>query len=209
MPITASFGIDLTFTDESTGESVTYPNRISLNEFFPKDSILYMAGRNYKNSMNSVENTKVRFVSKTSALPNDSGLQKYDREGTLKNDDIQIGEIVNIGGGIQEDNVDHNEGEIHASSIETSENKEVISLYGIFNIYSGEVNYISTGSVDIIDAGLPDVLNSSKIEADPKTGAYSNYVKFMNEIAGKCLTESQHICKFIHCTEINNIPYII
>ena len=207
MPITASFGIDLTFTDESTGESVTYPNRISLNEFFPKDSILYMAGRNYKNSMNSVENTKVRFV-KSSALSNDSGLQKYNREGTLKNDDIQIGEIVNIGGGIQENNVDHNEGEIHASSIETSGNK-VISLYGIFNIYSGEVNYISTGSIDIIDAGLPDVLSSSKIEADPKTGAYSNYVKFMNEIAGKCLTESQHICKFIHCTEINNIPYII
>ena len=101
MPITASFGIDLTFTDESTGESVTYPNRISLNEFFPKDSILYMAGRNYKNSMNSVENTKVRFV-KTSDLSNDSGLQKYNREGTLKNDDIQIGEIVNIGGGIRE-----------------------------------------------------------------------------------------------------------
>ena len=208
MPITASFGIDLTFTDESTGESVTYPNRISLNEFFPKDSILYMAGRNYKNSMNSVENTKVRFVSKTSALPNDSGLQTYNREGSLKHKDIQIGEIVNIGGGIQEDNVDHNEGEIHASSIETSGNK-VISLYGIFNIYSGEVNYISTGSTDIINAGLPDVLYSSSIEADPKTGAYSNYVKFMNEIAGKCLTESQHICKFIHCTEINNIPYII
>ncbi len=208
MPITASFGIDLTFTDESTGESVTYPNRISLNEFFPKDSILYMAGRNYKNSMNSVENTKVRFVSKTSALPNDSGLQTYNREGSLKHKDIQIGEIVNIGGGIQKDNVDHNEGEIHASSIETSGNK-VISLYGIFNIYSGEVNYISTGSINIIDAGLPDVLYSSIIEADPKTGAYSNYVKFMNEIAGKCLTESQHICKFIHCTEINNVPYII
>ena len=208
MPITASFGIDLTFTDESTGESVTYPNRISLNEFFPKDSILYMAGRNYKNSMNSVENTKVRFVSKTSALPNDSGLQKYNREGSLEHKDIQIGEIVNIGGGIQENNVDHNEGEIHASSIETSGNK-VISLYGIFNIYSGEVNYISTGSTDITNAGLPDVWYSSIIEADPKTGAYSNYVKFMNEIAGKCLTESQHICKFIHCTEINNIPYII
>lgn len=207
MPITASFGIDLTFTDESTGESVTYPNRISLNEFFPKDSILYMAGINYKNSMNSTENTKIRFV-KTSDLSNDSGLQKYNREGTLKNDDIQIGEIVNIGGGIQEDNVYHNEGEIHASSIETSGNK-VISLYGIFNIYSGEVNYISTGSTDIINAGLPDVLYSSIIEADPKTGAYSNYVKFMNEIAGKCLTESQHICKFIHCTEINNVPYII
>ena len=207
MPITASFGIDLTFTDESTGESVTYPNRISLNEFFPKDSILYMAGRNYKNSMNSVENTKIRFV-KTSDLSNDSGLQKYNREGTLKNNDIQIGEIVNIGGGIQEDNAYHNEGEIHASSIETSGNK-VISLYGIFNIYSGEVNYISTGSTDIINAGLPDVLYSSIIEADPTTGAYSNYVKFMNEIAGKCLTESQHICKFIHCTEINNVPYII
>ena len=207
MPITASFGIDLTFTDESTGESVTYPNRISLNEFFPKDSILYMAGRNYKNAMNSTENTKVRFV-KTSDLSNDSGLQKYNREGTLKNNDIQIGEIVNIGGGIQEGNVDHNEGEIHASSIETSGNK-VISLYGIFNIYSGEVNYISTGSTDIINAGLPDVLYSSSIEADPKTGAYSNYVKFMNEIAGKCLTESQHICKFIHCTDINNVPYII
>ena len=208
MPITASFGIDLTFTDESTGESVTYPNRISLNEFFPKDSILYMAGRNYKNSMNSTENTKIRFV-KTSDLSNDSGLQKYNREGTLKNNDIQIGEIVNIGGGIQEDNVNHNEGEIHASSIETSGNKVVISLYGIFNIYSGEVNYISTGSTDITNAGLPDVLYSSIIEADPKTGAYSNYVKFMNEIAGKCLTESQHICKFIHCTEINNVPYII
>lgn len=207
MPITASFGIDLTFTDESTGESVTYPNRISLNEFFPKDSILYMAGRNYKNSMNSTENTKIRFV-KTSDLSNDSGLQKYNREGTLKNNDIQIGEIVNIGGGIQEDNAYHNEGEIHASSIETSGNK-VISLYGIFNIYSGEVNYISTGSIDITNAGLPDVLYSSIIEADPKTGAYSNYVKFMNEIAGKCLTESQHICKFIHCTEINNVPYII
>ena len=207
MPITASFGIDLTFTDESTGESVTYPNRISLNEFFPKDSILYMAGRNYKNSMNSTENTKIRFV-KTSDLSKDSGLQKYNREGTLKHKDIQIGEIVNIGGGIQEDNVYHNEGEIHASSIETSGNK-VISLYGIFNIYSGEVNYISTGSTDIINAGLPDVLYSSIIEADPKTGAYSNYVKFMNEIAGKCLTESQHICKFIHCTEINNVPYII
>lgn len=207
MPITASFGIDLTFTDESTGESVTYPNRISLNEFFPKDSILYMAGRNYKNSMNSTENTKIRFV-KTNTLANDSGLQKYNREGTLKNNDIQVGEIVNIGGGIQEDNAYHNEGEIHASSIETSGNK-VISLYGIFNIYSGEVNYISTGSTDIINAGLPDVLYSSIIEADPKTGAYSNYVKFMNEIAGKCLTESQHICKFIHCTEINNVPYII
>lgn len=207
MPITASFGIDLTFTDESTGESVTYPKRISLNEFFPKDSILYMAGKNYKNSMNSTENTKIRFV-KTSDLSNDSGLQKYNRKGTLKNDDIQIGEIVNIGGGIQEDNVYHNEGEIHASSIETSGNK-VISLYGIFNIYSGEVNYISTGSIDITNAGLPDVLYSSNIEADPKTGAYSNYVKFMNEIAGKCLTESQHICKFIHCTEINNVPYII
>ena len=208
MPITASFGIDLTFTDESTGESVTYPNRISLNEFFPKDSILYMAGRNYKNSINSIENTKIRFVVKNSNLPNDSGLQKYNREGTKKHNDIQIGEIVNIGGGIQEDNVYHNEGEIHASSIETSGNK-VISLYGIFNIYSGEVNYISTGSTDIIHAGLPDVLKSSIIEADPKTGAYSNYVKFMNEIAGKCLTESQHICKFIHCTEINNVPYII
>lgn len=207
MPITASFGIDLTFIDESTGESVTYPNRISLNEFFPKDSILYMAGRNYKNSMNSTENTKIRFV-KTSDLSNDSGLQKYNREGTLKNNDIQIGEIVNIGGGIQEDNAYHNEGEIHASSIETSGNK-VISLYGIFNIYSGEVNYISTGSIDITNAGLPDVLYSSIIEADPKTGAYSNYVKFMNEIAGKCLTESQHICKFIHCTDINNVPYII
>lgn len=207
MPITASFGIDLTFTDESTGESVTYPKRISLNEFFPKDSILYMAGRNYKNSINSTENTKIRFV-KTSDLSNDSGLQKYNREGTLKNNDIQIGEIVNIGGGIQEDNVNHNEGEIHASSIETSGNK-VISLYGIFNIYSGEVNYISTGSTDITNAGLPDVLYSSIIEADPKTGAYSNYVKFMNEIAGKCLTESQHICKFIHCTDIDNVPYII
>ena len=207
MPITASFGIDLTFTDESTGESVTYPDRISLNEFFPKDSILYMAGKNYKNSMNSTENTKIRFV-KTSDLSNDSGLQKYNREGTLKNNDIQIGEIVNIGGGIQEDNTYHNEGEIHASSIETSGNK-VISLYGIFNIYSGEVNYISTGSTDITNAGLPDVLYSSIIEADPITGAYSNYVNFMNEVAGKCLTESQHICKFIHCTENNNVPYII
>ena len=210
MPITASYGIDLTIKDLSTGATGTYPKRISLNEFFPKDSILYMSGKNPKNSINSEENTKIRFVkSGESHLLNDNGLKTYDRAGTLTSSDIQEGETVNIGGGIIKDSASHNEGEIHASSIETSGDK-VTSLYGIFNIYSGEVNYISTGSSKITNAGIPDVLKSSDAE-DPSTGAYSNYVKFMNEISGKCLTRAQHICKFVHCDNNENggIPYIL
>ena len=169
-----------------------------------------MSGKNPKNSINSEENAKIRFVkSGESHLLNDNGLKTYDRAGTLTSSDIQEGETVNIGGGIIKDSASHNEGEIHASSIETSGDK-VTSLYGIFNIYSGEVNYISTGSSKITNAGIPDVLKSSDAE-DPSTGAYSNYVKFMNEISGKCLTRAQHICKFVHCDNNENggIPYIL
>lgn len=210
MPITASFGIDLTFTD-STGKTGTYPKRISLTEFIPKDSIIYMSGKNYKYSTTTDENSKIRFV-KSDDLLNDNGLKTYDRDGNLKASDIEVGEAVNIGGGIKDEpNTAHNEGEIHASSIETIGNK-VTSLYGIFNIYSGEVNYISTGSSKITNAGIPDVLNSSNAEGAATPGAYSNYVKFMNELSGKCLTESQHICKFVHCTdndENGGIPYVL
>lgn len=210
MPITASFGIDLTFTDQSTGKEGTYPKRISLNEFFPKDSILYMAGNNHKHSTSSDENSKIRFVkSGESHSLNEDGLKTYNREGTQKTSGAEEGEAVNIGGGIK-NSTSHNEGEIHASSIETSGTK-VTSLYGIFNIYSGEVNYISTGSSKITNAGIPDVLTSSNGEGST-TGAYSNYVKFMDEISGKCLTRSQHICKFVHCTdndENGGIPYIL
>ena len=212
MPITASFGIDLTFTD-STGEKGTYPKRISLTEFIPKDSIIYMSGKNYKYSTTTDENSKIRFVKSDDLYSlNDNGLKTYDRDGNLKAGNIEVGEAVNIGGGIKDEpSTAHNEGEIHASSIETSGNK-VTSLYGIFNIYSGEVNYISTGSSKITNAGIPDVLNSSNAEGATTPGAYSNYVKFMNELSGKCLTESQHICKFVHCTdndENGGIPYVL
>ena len=210
MPIAASFGIDLTFKDKSTGNYGKYPKRISLNEFFPKDSILYMSGKNHKDSTTSDENSKIRFVKSKNAL-NDDGLKIYDREGNQQSEGALEGEAVNIGGGIQT-STNHNEGEIHAASIEMSTNSENISaLYGIFNIYSGEVNYISTGSSKIVKAGIPDVLESSENEQDTN-GAYSKYVNFMNEISGKCLTGSQHICKFIHCTdndENGGIPYIL
>ena len=100
IPINGKFGITYTVTTGS-GDDTTdtkYTKYMYLSEFFPKDSMIYLAGNNYKNNTEKEENNKFAFVtpsiSETYSKLIGDGVNSND--ASISTDDS---EIINIGPG--------------------------------------------------------------------------------------------------------------
>jgi hypothetical protein len=167
--------------------------------------MIYMAGMNANTT--SANDHKIKFIkgyAKTGL--SGTGNRIISRTGSTVADAPVDNEAVNIGSGVTKC-TDTKTGEINSTSIDyNSTLGKVLGLYGIFNKRTGEINYISTGSSNITKAGLSDIVTAAEYEG--YEGAYNDYVNFMDSVAGKCLTESQNLCLFEHCTD-KNVPYIL
>lgn len=171
IPINGKFGITYTVTPNG-GDPTTYTKYMYLSEFFPKDSMIYLAGNNYKNNTEKEENNKFAFVT-------DSIRETYTNligDGVNSNDasiSTDNSEIINIGPG---DGMSY---EIASSSTSKSEDGYwgYPGHYGILNRYSGKVSFVS------------DV-------------PYENYTEYTNSLEGKCLLNYEHICYFPNKTGV-------
>ena len=184
IPINGKFGITYTYSLTPNGEGAKdYTTYMYLSEFFPKDSMIYLAGKDYKRNIENEENNKFAFVT------NDIK-EKYE---TLSGDGINSGEldlseIINIGPSNDETSY-----EIDSSS-ESIRHWEDVSIidasitpgltashyaghYGILNRYSGKVSFVSR---------VP----------------YTDYKKYTDSLQGKCLLNHEHICYFSNKTGV-------
>lgn len=177
IPINGKFGITYTVTTGS-GDDTTdtkYTKYMYLSEFFPKDSMIYLAGNNYKNNTEKEENNKFAFVtssiSETYSKLIGDGVNSND--ASISTDDF---EIINIGPG---DGMSY---EIASSSTSKRPDEEngywgYPGHYGILNRYTGKVSFVS------------DV-------------PYENYTEYTNSLKGKCLLNYEHICYFPNKTGV-------
>ena len=174
IPINGKFGITYTVTPDG-GDPTTYTKYMYLSEFFPKDSMIYLAGNNYKNNTEKEENNKFAFVtpsiSETYSKLIGDGVNSND--ASISTDDS---EIINIGPG---DGMSY---EIAFSSTSKSEDGKdgywgYPGHYGILNRYTGKVSFVS------------DV-------------PYENYTEYTNSLKGKCLLNYEHICYFPNKTGV-------
>lgn len=174
IPINGKFGITYTVTPDG-GDPTTYTKYMYLSEFFPKDSMIYLAGNNYKNNTEKEENNKFAFVtpSISETYGNLIGDGVNSNDASISTDDS---EIINIGPG---DGMSY---EIASSS--TSKRPDgkdgywgYPGHYGILNRYTGKVSFVS------------DV-------------PYENYTEYTNSLKGKCLLNYEHICYFPNKTGV-------
>lgn len=214
MPINALFSIKYEFTNPDTGLPGNYYIRIPLSYFFPKDSMIYMSGKNAY--ITSSQSNKIRFVSAESEIPlgTTSGLNVINTDGTETGGTVLQSEVMNIGSGSTGVNVSNATGDINATSVSLSNpntplDSSINGLFGIFNKYTGEVEYLANASSCLRNAGtgLVDINAAAASETDPN-GAYKQYKKFLDDNAGKCLTSAQEICLFTH-NAAKDLPYII
>lgn len=200
IPINALFSIKYPFTTQS-GDPGLYFVRIPLSHFFPTNSMMYMSGAN-RDIINTDEAQKIRFISDTNYTS-----FRVSQNGLCDADDISVGEVVNIGTLDTGTNVGS---EIHPNSLPTYTKDDGIGisgLYGIFNKFTGEVEYVANASSDVTSGNMTDVIAAKEAEGQAG-GAYTDYVNFFNQIGGRCLTTQQEICLFPHAVS-DDIPYII
>lgn len=174
IPINGKFGITYTVTPDG-GDPTTYTKYMYLSEFFPKDSMIYLAGNDYKNNTEKEENNKFAFVTPSIS----ETYSKLIGDGVNSNDasiSTDNSEIINIGPG---DGMSY---EIASSSTSKSEDGKDgywghPGHYGILNRYTGKVSFVS------------DV-------------PYENYTEYTNSLEGKCLLNYEHICYFPNKTGV-------
>ena len=174
IPINGKFGITYTVTPDG-GDPTTYTKYMYLSEFFPKDSMIYLAGNNYKNNTEKEENNKFAFVtssiSETYSKLIGDGVNSND--ASISTDDY---EIINIGPG---DGMSYEIASSSTSKLPDGENGHwgYPGHYGILNRYTGKVSFVS------------DV-------------PYENYTEYTNSLKGKCLLNYEHICYFPNKTGV-------
>lgn len=200
MPINALFSIKYPFTTQD-GKPGLYFVRIPLSHFFPTNSMMYMSGAD-RDIVNTDEAQKIRFISDTNYTS-----FRVSQNGLCDVNDISVGEVVNIGTLEASTNVGS---EIHPKSLPTYDDDGYLGisgLYGIFNKFTGEVEYVANASSDVTSGNMTDVIAAKEAEGQAG-GAYTDYVNFFNQIGGRCLTTQQEICLFPHAVS-DDIPYII
>lgn len=200
IPINALFSIKYPFTTQD-GKPGLYFVRIPLSQFFPTNSMMYMSGAD-RGIVNTDEAQKIRFISDTNYTS-----FKVSQNGLCDANDISVGEVVNIGTLDADTNVGS---EIHPNSLPTYDDDGYLGisgLYGIFNKFTGEVEYVANASSDVTSGNMTDVIAAKEAEGQAG-GAYTDYVNFFNQIGGRCLTTQQEICLFPHAVS-DDIPYII
>lgn len=180
IPINGKFGITY---DVKVGDVTTsYTKYMYLSQFFPKDSMIYLAGKDYKKKTEAEENNKLSFVT--------TGMNiKYvqlEGDGLYSTYIPETDEIVNIGpsSGITDASISY---EISPSSKSTtghggntsddSVSPEYAGHYGILNRYSGKVSFVSN---------VP----------------YDRYKDYTDSLQGKCLLKQEHICYFPNKTGV-------
>ena len=180
IPINGKFGITY---DVKVGDVTTsYTKYMYLSQFFPKDSMIYLAGTNYKSNTEAEENNKLAFV--TTAM--NTKYAQLEGDGLYSTYIPETDEIVNIGpgNGITDASISY---EISSSSKSTtghwgntsddSVSPEYAGHYGILNRYSGKVSFVSN---------VP----------------YERYKNYTNLLEGKCLLKQEHICYFPNKTGV-------
>lgn len=180
IPINGKFGITY---DVKVGDVTTsYTKYMYLSQFFPKDSMIYLAGKDYKKKTEAEENNKLSFV--TTGM--NTKYVQLEGDGLYSTYIPETDEIVNIGpsSGITDASISY---EISPSSKSTtghggntsddSVSPEYAGHYGILNRYSGKVSFVSN---------VP----------------YDRYKDYTDSLQGKCLLKQEHICYFPNKTGV-------
>lgn len=180
IPINGTFGITYTVTPDG-GTPTPYTKYMSLSQFFPKDSMIYLAGKNYKNSTENEADNKLAFV--TNAIK--TTYTALSGDGVNSNDVPDTSEIINIGPGsgmsyeiASTSKSNGYWGDVPVGNVTPGlTDSHYTGHYGILNRYSGKVSFVS---------GVP----------------YTDYKAYTDSLQGKCLLKHEHICYFSNKTGV-------
>lgn len=193
IPINMIFNVTYT-VETNNGITKTYNIPHALSHFFPRDSMLYMAGNSYRQKTIEENENKIKFnrVKGTEDDPlyisTDEGAHIVAQDTSIKGGQdtdgnswsSELDEVINIGEDSEPNLTDEQIQKLPTSEISANSVREN-GLYGILNKYSGVVEYIATGHKD-----LPD----NVIKTPERIKEYFTSVK------GKCIKSYQNICFF-------------
>lgn len=193
IPINMVFNVSYIVTTDSSIEQ-TYYLPHALSHFFPRDSMLYMAGKSYKQKTNDENANKIKFnrVKGSSSLLHVStdegahivqGTSKGGQDADGNNWSSSLDEVINIGEGSAPNLSNEEIQKLPTSEISASSaRKKGDGLYGILNKYSGVVEYVATSN---------EVLSNSNGITTPES-----IEKYFTSVKGKCIKSYQNICFF-------------
>jgi hypothetical protein len=195
IPINMIFNASYTVATEG-GINQTYDLPHALSHFFPRDSMLYMAGKSYRQKVLEEASNKIKFNSdKDENNPNplyisaDAGAHVVqgtskggqDAAGNISTWSTSLDEVINIGqdavSGLTAAEIQG----LPTSEISANSRSEENGLYGILNKYSGVVEYVASSN---------ELLSDKVIPTPDSIKAYFTSVK------GKCIKTYQNICFF-------------
>ena len=193
IPINMIFNASYTVATEG-GISQTYDLPHALSHFFPRDSMLYMAGNSYRqkaleensnkikfNSIIVNGNTEQLFIAADAGAHVVQGTSKGGQDSAGNNWNTSVNEVINIGQDAVTDLTAAQIQGLPTSEISANSRSEENGLYGILNKYSGVVEYVASSN---------DLLSDKVIPTPDSIKEYFTSVK------GKCIKSYQNICFF-------------
>lgn len=191
IPINMIFNASYTVVTDG-GIEQTYDLPHALSHFFPRDSMLYMAGNSYRQKVADASSNKIKFnrvsgnndqlfVAADAGAHIVQGTSKGGQDSAGNNWGTSLDEVINIGqdavSGLSAAQIQG----LPTSEISANSRSEEDGLYGILNKYSGVVEYVASNNE----------LLSDKVIATPES-----IKEYFTSVKGKCIKSYQNICFF-------------